>query len=195
MQQLGLGKSAGGQRLEAELGDNRTQHRSRIFGVEDPEVPRHPQPIGVLAQDPVADVVKRPGRASSHVDGEQPLDAVHHLPGGPVGERAQQDPIGRTSLLDHPSHAVGQRSRLARSRPGDDQDLARLRLDHGPLLRVEVALEIKPRRPRAWVFRTYFTDSPRSSPGSSAPYRRGRLRCGACAAHRGTTAARSPCGP
>ena len=70
---------------------------------------------------------------------QQIRHASHHFAGGLVGEREQQDAVGRNALFEQVGHAIGERARLARARAGDDERRAGRRGDGGALLLVEFA--------------------------------------------------------
>jgi hypothetical protein len=75
----------------------------------------------VAAQDPIADMMERAAPNRRDIRRQQVLDAPQHLFGGFVGERQEQDPPRRHTVLDQPRHAIRQRARLAAARARNDQ--------------------------------------------------------------------------
>src|SRR5882724_11491077 len=127
-------------------GDSRaiTSARGRwvLIALEQPESVGVSQPRRVLAQEPVGHVVERPAPHPPRLDPADLADARHHLPGGLVGEREQQELLGRRAGLDQARDAVRERPRLARAGAGDDQGGARIAERDGALLVGEIAVVV-----------------------------------------------------
>ena len=66
------------------------------------------------------------------------VDAPHHFLGGFVGEGEQQDPVGRNSLFQQISDAIGEGAGFARAGAGDDERRSGRRGDGGVLLLVQL---------------------------------------------------------
>ena len=100
---------------------------------------RNPERLGVAAQDLVADGVERPAPEAVRAVGQEVGDALQHLAGGLVGEGQQEDVLRLDAVLQEVGDAVGQRARLAATRPGDDEHRPRPGGDGLALLGVEFA--------------------------------------------------------
>ena len=160
-QHLGLGKA---RRLHVDLrlADAGLDQVPGVLAVQDGEIALVAEHGRVLAQDAVADGMKRAAPERGQLLPQQIRHAPHHFPGGLVGERQQQDAVRRNALLQQVGHAVGERARLARARAGDDQRRPRRRGDGGELLLVQFARVVN----RKWTgarngCNTYSRDTPR----------------------------------
>ncbi len=111
----------------------------RVIAVENCEIFFIAGLIGVQAQNPRADGMKRATPKRAQFVAEQIADAPHHFAGGLVGEREQQNAVGGNPLLQQICDAIRERARLARTRAGDDERRAGRRGDGGQLLRIEFA--------------------------------------------------------
>ena len=80
--------------FDAGVGDAGLDQILRVIAVEDGEIALVPEQIGVLAQNPRADGVKRAAPERRQLPAEQIGDAAHHFAGGLVREREQQNPVG-----------------------------------------------------------------------------------------------------
>ena len=128
--------------VDAGIIDRRAHQRLGVVAVHDCERLRVADRLGVPSQHPVADRVKRAAPKPRRVAADQVLHTVHHLAGGLVGERQQQDAVDRDALLEQVCHAIGQRARLARARPGQHQRRSRRRGNGGELLGVQLRLVV-----------------------------------------------------
>ncbi len=73
---------------------------------------------------------------------EEPVDALHHLPRGPVREGDREDLAGRDAVIAHEVRdAVGEHARLAGAGASDDQHGALGGLDCPALLGVQLVEE------------------------------------------------------
>ena len=126
--------------LDARVGDAGLDQVLRVVAVENREIAPVTERVGVRAQNPRADGMKRaaPERARSSWPSKSG-DAPHHFAGGLVRERQQQDAVGGNALFQQIRDAVGERARLARTGAGDDERRAGRRGDGGQLLRIQFA--------------------------------------------------------
>ena len=113
-----------------------------IFTIHDRETFAIAQTLRIPAQQFVADAVKRAAPEPLHIHRHQHRHTIQHLTRRLVGERQQQDLLGQHAIVQQPGHAIGQRPRLARSCPGNDQRLPRRRSDSGILLLIELRFVI-----------------------------------------------------
>ena len=109
-----------------------------VLAVEDREVRRDAQPLAVLAEDAVGDVVEGAAPDVAGLLLDQHLHPAEHLAGRPVGEGDQHDPAGVHAVTHEPRQAVGQGAGLAAACTGDDQHRPARRSGHGQLLAVEL---------------------------------------------------------
>ncbi len=120
------------------------QQPSRVVGVVDREVRVEPgQQRGLVAQDPHAGGVERrhPHRSGPRAD--QRDHAFAHLGGGLVGERdGQHLPDADLAGGQQVGDPAGQHRRLARPRPGDDEQRRTLVQHRLTLLGVEPVEEL-----------------------------------------------------
>ena len=101
----------------------------RILAVVDGELRLEPDPRGVFAQEPGPDGVERAGvfgrgggrGLRRQAAGEQALDPADQLGRGAAGEGRQHDPLRIGAAEDQRRDPVREHRRLARARPGDDQ--------------------------------------------------------------------------
>jgi hypothetical protein len=121
--------------FDPRVGDAGLDQILRVVAVQDREIAAVAEQVGVQAQNPGADGMKRaaPERANSWPS--KSADAPHHFAGGLVGEREQQDAVGGNALFEQIGDAVGERAGLARTRAGDDERRPGRRGDGGELLR------------------------------------------------------------
>ena len=96
----------------------------------------------MLAQQPVGDVMERAAPHPARLDAAKLADARHHLPRRLVGERQEEDRLGRRARLEQVCHSKRQRPRLARAGAGDHQRGTRIAEGDGALLLGEVAVVI-----------------------------------------------------
>ena len=92
-----------------------------ILAIEDGEVLAEPENLGRLPQEPVANMVERPGPDLASLRADQGFEPVDHLASGPAGEGDEQDGFSRHTPGDQISHPVGDDPGLARTRAGEDQ--------------------------------------------------------------------------
>ena len=116
--------------VDAEL-DERALDDGQLVGVVvDDEAAGHADGLAVAAQDLGADGVEGAQRHAARAEvvgaaGQQRLDAGAHLAGGLIGEGDGEDAPGRhAGLADEVGDAVGDDARLARPRPGQDEQRA-----------------------------------------------------------------------
>ena len=128
--------------VNAGVGDCCAHQGLRVIAVHDGERLRVADRLRVPSQHPVADRVERSSPEPRRVAADQLLHAVHHLAGGLVRERQQQDAVHRDALLEQVGHAVGQRARLARASPGQHQRRPRRCGNSRHLLGVELRLVV-----------------------------------------------------
>ena len=93
----------------------------------------------VLAQQAVADGVKRPTPEPADIVRQQRGDADEHFPRGLVGEGEQENAVRGYALLQQISHAISERARFARARARNHQRGSRRRGNGGVLLLIELA--------------------------------------------------------
>ncbi len=110
-----------------------------VLAVHDGEVALVAEEVGVLAQDAVADGMKRAAPERGQLLPEQIRHPPHHFLGRLVGEREQQNALGRDALLQQVGDPIGERAGFARPGAGNDQRRARRGGDGRVLLRVEFA--------------------------------------------------------
>ena len=113
--------------------------------------PGSPSADGVAAHEPVRDRVERPAEHARRRRHE-PARPLQHLARRPARERQQQDPLRRHALAHQPRDPRAQRRRLARARPGEDQQRPAGVRRGRPLLVVELVepgplLDLAPRPP------------------------------------------------
>ena len=133
--QLVLGGEAGilhGQPDEVEL----------VLAVQYREVGLITEEPGRPAEQPVANVVKRPGPDLAGIIAYEALQPVHHLPRRAAGERDQQDRIGRDAAGDQVRDPIGDDPRFSRSRPGQDQVIPVRRHDRCTLRVIQILAEM-----------------------------------------------------
>ena len=153
-------------------------HLEHRLLVGDREVGRQPGELVILAQDHQPEPVEGGHRQLRGARAEQPGQALAHLLRGPPGEGERQAGPGRHALLGHGGgEAVGQRARLAGTRPGDDHQ-RRGGGRGGPLLRVE---PVQPRAVRGFPRRTWPPNGLTGGPVPVRPVLHGRPTGGALA--------------
>ena len=140
-QRVGPGKPALSDAVP-EVGGGARHHLLRVLAIEQPEAIGVSEPRGVLAQEPMRDVVERAAPHPARLHPAELADARHHLPRRLVGERQQQDLLRRRSGLEQVRHAIRQRPRLARAGAGDHQRGTRIAERHRALLVGEIPVVI-----------------------------------------------------
>ena len=98
-----------------------TMGLTSVLRVEDGEISRVAERLGVTAEQAVRDRVKGPGPQPPHVGAHEPLDASDHLSRGAVRERDEKDSRRRDARLDDARNAIGNGSGLPGACSGDDQ--------------------------------------------------------------------------
>ena len=131
---VGLGEAACPHR-EPAVGDGGGHHVATVLPVEDGVSLLVSEQGGVLAEDPVGDVVEGAAPDAARVDLRHLLHAAEHLPRRLVGEGEQQQRLGIEVAMEEPGHAPGERPGLARSGAGDDEQRAVGGLDDRPAAR------------------------------------------------------------
>ena len=125
--------------FDAGIGDAGLDQILRVVAVENREIAPVPEQVGVLAQNPRADGVKRAAPERRQLPAQQIGDAAHHFAGGLVGEREQQNSFRRDALFQQVGDAISERARLAGAGAGDDERRAGRRGNGGQLLRIQFA--------------------------------------------------------
>jgi len=128
----------------------------------------------MAAQESGAHGVKGSSPQTRVIDARERSHALHHLSGGLVGERHQQDVLCCDALRQQPRDAIGQGAGLARAGSGDDQLGAIATGDGRVLLLVEIGLEVdlRPmtraaRQDEAAGHQSSFTDCYRAAAGTA----------------------------
>ena len=124
--------------FDAEGGDSAVHGLFGIFVVEDREIRAISDGVGVVAEQAIADRVKRAAPDAARVDGNELLDAAEHLPRRLVGKRQEEDLRGVDAVFDQPRDAVGEGARLPAASAGDDQHRPVAGHHHLELLAVEL---------------------------------------------------------
>ena len=111
--------------LDVQMFEGKFHGRDLVVGVKNLEIARQPEAFRFAAQQPCGKRVKRSDprivERLSLAD-EQIADALFHLRRGFIGERHGEDRAARHALLDQVRDPVGNGARLARARPGKNQD-------------------------------------------------------------------------
>ena len=113
-----------------------------VLAVQYREVGLITEEPGRSAEQPVANVVKRPGPGLGGIFAYEALQPVHHLPRRAAGERDQQDRIGRDAAGDQVRNPIGDDPRFSRSRPGQDQVIPVRRHDRCTLRVIQILAEM-----------------------------------------------------
>jgi hypothetical protein len=137
-----LGEPLGGP-VEAKVGADEVEQILGVALVENDEVRVEAQRPAVQAQQPVSDAVEGPAPdAAGGCLAHDPAGPAQHLGGGPPGEREQEDAAGVGAGADQGRDAGGDGQGLATAGPGDDEQRPAAVLGRGPLLRVQLGLEV-----------------------------------------------------
>ena len=104
-----------------------------VVGVENRVVVAEADFAGVLAQQPVGEMVERSAEHTADAAAGQIVGAVEHFAGRLVGEGEQQNTVRIDALFDQPCDAVNQRAGFAGS-GGGDHERRPVRSGHGGVL-------------------------------------------------------------
>ena len=131
--------------ISPDLVDGQPDQLPRVFGIENGVVVAIAEADGMASQKAIPDRVKGPSPDAARISRQEPLDALQHLPRGPIGEGHQHQPCRRHASFEQPCDAVGERPGLADPRAGDDQQRPSPGQYDLPLLLVENRRVIDPR--------------------------------------------------